>query len=119
MEVWHAEMLLSRISSRARVVYISDANLKNHMLRHDIGRPSSMSAYLSISNFTAYFHWSNRREVDDGFWDEPSTMKNMTASGTFRPDIMEEKPVTGSAEHYSINRRRDESLGLILAARCA
>ena len=119
MEVWHAEILLSRISSRAGFVYISDANLENHVLRHDIERPSSMSAYLSISNFTEYFHWNNRREVDDGFWEEPSTMKNMTASRSFGPDIMQEKTETGSAEQYSISHRRDESLGLILAARCA
>lgn len=76
-----------------------------------------MSAYLSSLVFSSIFRST---PTDDGFWDEPSTIKTpLTARSSMEDSICDGAATTGLTTRHNIAHRRKKSLGLRSAAPAA
>lgn len=86
--------------------------------------PSSeykMSAYLSGFSFTSLFTTSTAAEEDDGYWQEPSTMKpQLTANASLTPETIQSMCENSSKSSltgkHNIAYHRNRSLQLHYAA---
>ncbi|KAK5946383.1 hypothetical protein PMZ80_000526 [Knufia obscura] len=77
-----------------------------------------MSAYFSAIVFPSFFSSSNAT-VDDGFWQEPSTIKTkLTAADSLiaEADACIASNAAGLAAKHTISHRRNKSMQLYYAA---